>query len=148
MIRIGEKAPEFEAPQPDGTTLRLSELRGGPVVVYFFPRAGTPGCTREAEGFAERYRELRARGIALLGVSTDPVDRQARFASDCALPFPLVSDVDRSIARSYGVLGLLGLTKRVTFVLDGDGVVIDVIAGLLPGPHVRGVVDRFLVGPP
>ncbi|MFZ0699726.1 MAG: peroxiredoxin [Thermoplasmata archaeon] len=148
MIPIGAKAPEFSAPDQDGRLLRLSECRGRPVVVYFFPRAGTPGCTRETEGFVERYRELEARGIAVVGISTDSVQRQGRFAADCKVPFPLLSDSDHSIARSYGVLGLLGLSKRVTFVVDPDGVVVDVITGLMPGPHVRGVVERFLTAPP
>ena len=143
-IPVGAMAPEFAAPRQDGSLLRLSEYRGRPLILYFFPRAGTPGCTREAEGFAERYRELQASGVEVVGISTDPVERQARFAADCRVPFPLLSDADHAIARSYGVLGLLGLSKRVTFVLSADGVVIDVISGFLPGPHVRSAIDRFL----
>jgi peroxiredoxin Q/BCP len=148
MIPIGSRAPEFTALREDGSRLSLSELRGRPVVLYFFPKAGTPGCTRETEGFVERYRELQARGVDVLGISVDSVTRQGRFAADCGVPFPLLSDSDHAIARAYGVLGILGLSKRVTFVLDAEGVVIDVIAGLLPGPHVRRVVDRFLATAP
>ncbi|MGD0718474.1 MAG: peroxiredoxin [Thermoplasmata archaeon] len=148
MIPIGSRAPEFTALREDGSRLSLSELRGRVVVLYFFPKAGTPGCTRETEGFVERYRELQARGVDVVGISVDSVIRQGRFAADCQVPFPLLSDSDHTIARAYGVLGILGLSKRVTFVLDAEGVVIDVIAGLLPGPHVRGVVDRFLTPAP
>ncbi len=148
MIPIGGRAPEFTALRPDGSRLSLSEFRGRPVVLYFFPKAGTPGCTRETEGFVERYRELQAKGVEVLGISVDSVERQDRFAAECRVPFPLLSDSDHAIARAYGVLGILGLAKRVTFVLDPEGLVVDVIAGLLPGPHVRRVVERFLVEPP
>lgn len=144
LIAVGAKAPEFTAPQQDGRPVSLSALRGRTVVLYFFPKAGTPGCTRETEGFVERYRELQAKGVEVLGISTDSVGRQGRFAEQCSVPFPLLSDPDQAVARAYGVRGLIGLAKRTTFVLDADGVVVDVISGMMPGPHVRGVVDRFL----
>lgn len=143
-VPIGAQAPQFTALRQDASPLSLSELRGRPVVVYFFPKAGTPGCTRETQGFVERYRELRAKGVAVIGISADSVRRQERFASDCVVPYPLLSDPDQAIARAYGVRGLLGLAKRTTFVVDAEGVVVDVIKGMLPAPHIRAVVDRFL----
>lgn len=148
MIEVGSRAPDFTLPRQNGTLVHLADLRGHPVIVYFYPKAGTPGCTRETEGFVERYSELRGRGVELLGVSVDSVERQERFASECSVPFPLLSDSGREVARAYGVLGILGIAKRVTFILDPDGTVIDVIAGMMPGPHVRGVVDRYLGAPP
>jgi thioredoxin-dependent peroxiredoxin len=144
MLRPGDVAPAFSASTNDGSTLSLESLRGHPVVLYFYPRAGTPGCAAEARGFAEHYAELHAAGVAVVGVSVDSVDSQAKFATDCGLPFPLVSDRDRTIARAYGVLGLLGIARRTTFFVGSDGTIEEVVQGMLPGPHVR----RSLVARP
>ncbi len=143
MLRPGERAPTFTAPTNEGTPLRLESLRGHPVVLYFYPKAGTPGCAAEARGFAEQYAELRAAGVAVVGISVDSVDSQAKFAADCGLPFPLVSDHDRSIARAYGVLGLLGIARRTTFFVGSDGMIEEVVQGMLPGPHVRRSLERL-----
>lgn len=136
MIAAGTPAPDFEAPDSTGGTLRLSSLRGGPVVLYFFPKAFTGGCTVETRQFAELAPSLAGRGVRIVGISIDPPDVQARFSATCATGFPFVSDVSRSISRAYGVLSLLGVSKRATFFLDADGIVRDVVVSLLPGPHL------------
>lgn len=144
MLAAGESAPEFEGDTAAGARLRLSSLRGRSVILYFFPKAGTAGCTRESIGFAHYYSEFRAAGVEIVGVSVDEVGKQSKFTSECSLPFPLIADADKQIARRYGVLGVLGVARRVTFLLDGDGRVVEVVDTLLPGPHVRRARDRFL----
>lgn len=147
MLEVGQPAPDFSATAADGSPFRLSSLRGRPVVLYFFPKANSPGCRREAEGFTAAYPGLVARDHAVVGVSIDSVDSEEKFRKACDIPFPLVADPDGAIARRYGVVGFLGLAKRVTFLLDRDLRVVDVIEGMLPGPHVRRAVEWAGRGP-
>jgi thioredoxin-dependent peroxiredoxin len=147
MISVGDQAPDFTGTTADGAPLVLSSLRGHPVVLYFYPKASSPGCTQEARGFTEHYNEFIKAGVAVVGVSVDSVDAQKRFQAKCSVPYPLVADHDRAISKKYGVVGLLGVAKRVTFLLDGSGRVAEVVEGILPGPHVRKAVQR-LGGPP
>ena len=143
MLAVGDAAPDFSAPTSQGATIDLARFRGRPVVLYFYPKAGTTGCTIEAKEFAQHYPEFERAGVALVGVSVDSVEAQTRFSESCHLPFPLVSDADRAIARRYGALGLLGTAKRVTFWIGPDGRIEEVHAGMLPGPHVRGALARL-----
>jgi thioredoxin-dependent peroxiredoxin len=142
MLSAGMEAPDFTGTAADGTRLTLSSFRGRPVVLYFYPKANSFGCTIEARGFSEHYAEFQTAGIAVVGVSVDSVDSQKRFAERCAIPFPLVADRDQSIAKLYGVLGLIGLAKRVTFFVGADGRIAEVVSGLSPGPHLRRALER------
>ena len=146
MLAPGDLAPDFEVPASDGRRLRLSAYRGAPVVLYFFPKAGTPGCTRESLGFADMFPMLAGKGISVIGVSVDDADRQRRFVEDCSLPFPLVADLGKEIARKFGVLGMFGLARRVTFVIDSDGRVAEIVDSLLPVAHLQRVRRRLLPG--
>lgn len=143
MLGVGEIAPDFSAVTSRGDTFHLGGVRGRPVVLYFYPKAGTPGCRAEANEFARHYPEFERAGVTVVGVSVDPPDAQRRFSDECSLPFPLVADPERAIARQYGVLGFLGMAKRVTFWIGSDGRIEEVIAGMLPGPHVRGALERL-----
>jgi thioredoxin-dependent peroxiredoxin len=143
VLGVGARAPEFAAPTTRGEILRLESFRGRPVVLYFYPKAGTPGCTSEANEFARHYPEFERAGVSVVGISVDSIESQLRFSDDCHLPFPLVADTDRAIARQYGVLGILGMAKRVTFWIGPDGRIEEVISGMLPGPHVRGALERL-----
>ena len=147
MLKVGDAAPSFRGVDASGGTVSLDDYRGRPVVVYFYPRAGTSGCTMETNDFVRHYGEIQRAGIALLGVSVDPVEAQRRFAESCAVPFPLIADADRTIARQYGVLGVFGVAKRVTFWIGPDGRIEEVVAGMLPGPHVRAVLERMSRAP-
>lgn len=147
MLEVGQVAPDFSGPTADGSRFSLSSYRGHPLVLYFYPKANTTGCTIEARGFTEHFAEFQRAGVAVVGVSVDSVDSQHRFAEKCSIPFPLVADPDKTIARQYGVLGLLGLAKRVTFFLDADGRVAEVVEGMMPGPHIRRAVERLGVPP-
>lgn len=124
MLKIGDKAPDFTAQATNGDTVSLSALRGRPVVVYFFPKAFTMGCTVETRQFRDNYNELRALGAEVIGISADKFDQQCRFATEHTLPFPLIGDEDKRICDSFGVLWpLIKIPQRITFVIDEQGVV-------------------------
>jgi thioredoxin-dependent peroxiredoxin len=147
VITVGALAPTFVGTTADGTPLDLSSYRGRPVVLYFYPKANTTGCTMEARAFAEHYPELLKAGVAVVGVSVDSVEDQKSFSERCGLPFPLVADRDKAIAKQYGVLGLLGVAKRVTFFVGSDGRVAEVVQGMRPGPHIRRALERVRDAP-
>lgn len=144
MVAKGEIAPDFEAPTSQGNAVRLSALRGRPVVLYFFPKADTPGCTIESKAFRDLQPEFTRRGVQVVGISTDDVPDQVHFAEKCDLPFPLVADPTKSITRSFGVLGVTGRARRVTFYLDANGQVLDTVDSSLPGSHVDRARALFL----
>jgi thioredoxin-dependent peroxiredoxin len=132
-MKAGQIVDDFEAVDQHGSTRRLSELlSAGPVVLYFYPKAFTAGCTREACHFRDVNAELRAAGGHAVGISADAVDRQAAFAEKHTLGFPLLSDPERKLARMFGVKrpGPL-FTKRATFVIDTDRRVLAVIGSEL-----------------
>ena len=127
-VRVGDVAPDIQALDHRGQLFRLSEQRGQRnVVLFFYPRAFTPGCTAEVCSFRDAYDELRDGGTELVGVSTDGLDKQAKFAETHRVQYPLLPDADRVVSKAYGVIGLfrsvLGITKRATFVIDKQGVV-------------------------
>jgi peroxiredoxin Q/BCP len=132
-MKVGQIVDDFAATDQHGATRRLSELLGaGPVVLYFYPKAFTPGCTREACHFRDMNAELRAAGGQAVGVSADAVDRQAAFDEKHTLGFPLLSDPDRKLARLFGVKrpGPI-FNKRATFVIDTDRRILAVISSEL-----------------
>jgi thioredoxin-dependent peroxiredoxin len=144
MVAVGETAPDFEALQQDGTSFKLSSLRGAPVVLYFYPKADTPGCTIESKGFRDRYAEFRAKKVHVVGVSTDSCPDQLAFAKKYGLPFPLIADDSKSVATKFGVLGPSGHARRVSFLLDPKGKVLEIVDTSSPGPHVERARARFL----
>jgi thioredoxin-dependent peroxiredoxin len=126
----GDKAPDFELPDETGTTRRLSDfLTNGPVVLYFYPMALTPGCTAESCHFRDLASEFAAVGAQRVGISADKVDKQKRFSEKNGFDFPLLSDSDKSIARAYGVRRGPGPipNKRTTFVIGADGLIKTVV---------------------
>ena len=130
MLKVGDKAPAFKLKGDDGKDVSLGDLKGKPVVVYFYPRAMTPGCTTQACDFRDSLASLQGAGYAVVGISPDPVDALARFAEHDALTFPLASDTDRSVLAAWGAYGeksLYGKTVtgviRSTVVVDPEGIV-------------------------
>ncbi len=118
MLKVGDAAPPIDAIANDGKRFVLYDQPGLCTVVYFFPKAFTPGCTAETKEFRKHYVELELAGASLVGVSTDDRDTQCRFASSLAAPFPMLGDHDRSICRAYDVLWpLIGVAHRITYVL-------------------------------
>ncbi len=147
MIEPGQAAPDFELPDHDGTPVRLSELRGTPVVLYFYPKADTPGCTTQACGIRDRRAEYEAAGVRVLGVSPDPVKAIKRFHDKQDLNFTLLADEDHAVAEQYGVWvekSMYGRTymgvNRSTFIIDGEGRVVHVIPKASPKTHDDAVL--------
>jgi thioredoxin-dependent peroxiredoxin len=128
MIDAGEKAPGFELPTDGGGRVRLEDFRGKPVVLYFYPKDDTPGCTKEAQGFAAAYGEFRAAGAEVIGVSKDGVASHQKFKEKYELPFPLGADEEGQVVEAYGVWveksmygrSYMGI-ERATFLIDGAG---------------------------
>ena len=124
MLQVGDPLPEFEARTTEGCPIRTSALRGKPAVLFFFPKAFTPGCVRETKSFRDEYPSLARRGVQIIGVSTDPLDAQCRFAEWAGVPFPLVSDPEGGVSKLFGVLWpVVCVAKRVTFVADAEGII-------------------------
>ncbi len=138
-LDVGQPAPEFELPDQDGKPVRLSEHRGRPVVIFFYPRDDTPTCTKESCGFRDAYADFEAHGATVLGVSADATERHARFAEKHSLPYRLLSDRDRAVSKAFGIPQRLGIIPaRMTFVLDAHGVVRHVThADFDAGRHVK-----------
>ncbi len=139
-IAAGDPAPAFMAQDQTGRVRQLSEYRRHPVVLYFYPRDATPGCTAEACAFRDAWERLEATGAVVLGVSTDDVASHRRFHDEHQLPFDLLSDPDGEIAQRYGVPLRMGMSARVTFLVDGEGVVRRVFEDVDPGVHADEVI--------
>jgi len=128
MLSVGEKAPDFSLPTGDGKVLSLKDFRGKKVVLYFYPKDDTPGCTREACSFEENLDAVRKKGAVIIGVSADSPDSHQKFSKKYGLSFPLVSDENKNIVEAYGVwkqksfMGrkYMGI-ERTTFVIDKEG---------------------------
>lgn len=147
MISTGEEAPDFELPDQDGNTVRLSDFRGQRVVLYFYPKANTPGCTTQACSVRDHRADYDAAGAVVLGVSPDPVKKVKSFHDKHGLGFTLLADEDRSVCEAYGVWGQKSLygkkywgASRSTFVIDADGRVSDVIEKASPKTHDEQVL--------
>ena len=130
-INIGDRVPEFEAIDEAGNLIRLSDYKGKKLIVFFYPRANTPGCTLEACNLRDNYADIQAKGYELLGVSEDSQRKQANFKNKFDFPFPLLADTDHSVIDAFGVWGpkkFMGREfdgiHRKTFVLNEEGVVV------------------------
>jgi peroxiredoxin Q/BCP len=149
-LREGDPAPEFTAATSGGGTINLAQFRGSNVILYFYPKDDTPGCTKEACGFRDGFSEFQKKGVVVLGVSTDPVKTHDKFVGKFKLPFPLLADVDRKIVEAYGVWGeksFMGRkyqgTHRVTFLIGPDGMIRRIWPAVKPEEHVREVLEAI-----
>jgi peroxiredoxin Q/BCP len=143
LVAVGEPAPQFMLQDQTGRVRQLSEYRGQPVVLYFYPRDATPGCTAEACAFRDAWDRLSAAGAVVLGVSTDDVASHQRFHDEHHLPFDLLADIDGTVARQYGVPVRMGVAMRITFLLDGEGTVRRVYEDVDPGVHADEVISAI-----
>jgi peroxiredoxin Q/BCP len=148
-IQPGESAPDFALPDADGKLVHLSELLGQPVVLYFYPKDETPGCTLEACAFRDQYEDFVDAGARVVGVSSDSSASHRAFAERHRLPFTLLADRDGGVRKRYGVPSTLGLLPgRVTFVIDADGVVRHVFNSQLAATrHVTEALDALRSAP-
>ena len=150
MIEEGKLAPDFELPTDGGETIKLSDLRGKPVVLYFYPKDDTPGCTTQACGIRDAYGEFEKAGAVVLGVSPDNEKSHGKFKSKYELPFTLLADTEHSVAEQYGVWGeksfagkkYMGV-NRSTFVIDADGNVKRVMHDVKPANHADDVLEAL-----
>ena len=121
-LQVGSEVPDTEVPATDGSMVRLSDYKGSWVVLYFYPKADTPGCTRQSCSLRDQYTDLQDEGIVVLGASLDSVKDQQAFREGQRLPFPLLADEDKKLATAFDVLGMGGLfAQRKTFIIDPAG---------------------------
>lgn len=146
-LKEGDPAPAFTAPTNGGGRVSLADFKGRHVVLYFYPRDHTPGCTKEACAFRDEFAAFQRKGAAVLGVSVDPVQSHDKFAAKWKLPFPLLADEDKQLVRAYGVWGqktFLGRkfqgTHRVTFLIGPDGRIKKIWPKVKPEAHAREVL--------
>jgi thioredoxin-dependent peroxiredoxin len=150
VVEEGAPAPDFELTSDEGDTVTLSALRGKPVVLYFYPKDDTPGCTTEACEFRDAYDRFRDQGVEILGVSPDTEASHQKFKSKYELPFTLLADPDHRTAEAYGVWKekknygktYMGI-ERSTFVIDADGKVAKAMRGIRPAGHAAAVLETL-----
>jgi peroxiredoxin Q/BCP len=142
MTEKGSRAPDFELPDQDGNAVRLADFRGRTLVLYFYPKADTPGCTTQACGIRDRAADYDAAGAVVVGISPDPVDSVKKFHGRQSLNFTLLADADHAVCEAYGVWGEKTMygkkywgAQRSTFIIDGDGTVVHVIPKASPKTH-------------
>jgi peroxiredoxin Q/BCP len=148
MVEEGKPAPDFEATTDAGERVKLSDFRGKPVVLFFYPKDDTPGCTVEACGFRDAYSEFEERGAVVLGVSPDNEASHVRFKEKYELPFTLLADTEHEVAEQYGVWGeknyagkkYMGIS-RTTFVIDADGNLVKAMRNVKPDGHPEKVLE-------
>lgn len=147
-LKIGDVAPEFSLPDAEGNVVRLSDLKGKRVVLYFYPRDNTPGCTKEACNFRDHYTDYQANEIVVLGISTDDAKSHNKFATKFNLPFPLLCDTDAAVATAYESYGLkkfmgkeyMGVSRN-TFVIAPDGKIEKIYLKVKPDNHAVNLLS-------
>ncbi|HAF62104.1 MAG TPA: thioredoxin-dependent thiol peroxidase [Anaerolineaceae bacterium] len=148
MLKENTKAPDFELLDEDGTSRKLSDYRGAPLVLYFYPKDNTPGCTTEACNFRDNYSDYQTANVTIVGISTDSVKSHKKFKEKYQLPFPLLSDPEHVVCEKYGVwsekqmmgkkyMGIL----RTTFVINKDGSIAKIFEGVKPTEHSKEVLE-------
>ena len=150
MVEEGQEAPDFELASDAGERVRLSQFRGQPVVLYFYPKDDTPGCTAQACGIRDSYDDFEQRGAVVLGVSPDEESSHVTFKQKYGLPFTLLADPDHEVAEQYGVWGerkYMGKTymgvERSTFLIDEDGRIAKVMRRVKPDTHAERVLEAL-----
>jgi peroxiredoxin Q/BCP len=145
-LKAGDRAPDFALESQDGRTVALHDFLGSRnVVLYFYPKDFTPGCTAETKTFSENYGDVLAMGAEVLGISSDSPDSHSSFARECGATFPMLADKGGRVRRTYGVKSSLGLTPgRVTFIIDKEGIVRYVFSSQLrPRRHVAEALEAL-----
>ena len=147
-LKAGDNAPQFEAKDQNGNTVRLSDYSGKKLVLFFYPKASTPGCTAEACNLSDNYQTFLAKGYDVLGVSADSAKRQTNFKNKYELPFPLLADEDKAVIEAFGVWGpkkFMGKEydgiHRTTFVINENGIIEEVIAKVKTKAHSEQILN-------
>jgi peroxiredoxin Q/BCP len=145
-LKVGNIAPNFTAPDQDGTMQSLNSTRGKKLVLYFYPKDQTPGCTKEACSFRDSFQRIAAKGVTVWGVSVDSVASHKRFHDKYQLNFPLISDSDRKISAAYDVLKSIvvsSLDRRTTFLIDKDRVIRYIWENVKVAGHVDEILSKI-----
>jgi len=150
VLKEGDKAPDFTVRDGEGKTVKLKDFRGKKVVLYFYPKDDTPGCTREACAFRDAFGKYKRRGIEVLGVSLDSEASHKKFAAKFDLPFRLLADTDKAISEAYGTYGekkFMGRkymgNHRMTFLIDEKGKIKKIFDKVKPDEHAEEVLEAF-----
>ncbi|MBD2464068.1 peroxiredoxin [Oscillatoria sp. FACHB-1407] len=143
-LSVGTKAPDFTVKDTNGNTVKLSDYAGKTVVLYFYPKDDTPGCTKEACSFRDYYADYQGKDITVFGVSMDDEASHQRFTEKFSLPFPLLADVNGELTKAYDVDGG-GYSKRVTYVIGGDGSIIKVYNSVKTETHATDILADLKV---
>ena len=148
QLKPGDKAPDFKAKDEQGKDISLSDYKGKKLVLFFYPKASTPGCTAEACNLSDNYEQFKAKGYDILGVSADSQKRQSNFKNKYNFPYPLLADEDKAVIEAYGVWGpkkFMGREydgiHRTTFVIDEKGIIEDVITKVKTKDHTDQILD-------
>lgn len=149
MLKAGDKVPDFSSKDQDGNVISLADYKGKKLVIFFYPRASTPGCTAEACNLRDNYEALQDQGYAILGVSEDTEKKQANFRNKHEFPYPLLADTDHTVIDVFGVWGpkkFMGKVydglHRTTFLIDGNGVVDRVITKVKTKDHAAQILEE------
>ncbi len=142
MLKIGDTAPDFELLNQEGKVVKLSDLRGKPVVIYFYPKDFTTGCTAEAKDFNENIESLSSKGVTVIGISADSPDSHKKFSQKLGLKFYILSDPERKVIRAYGAQ-VGNRTRRMTYIIDKDGKIAFVFPKVVPVGHSKEVLEKL-----
>lgn len=150
LLNIGDSAPDFNVVNQDGEQVTLSSFKGKKVILYFYPKADTPGCTAESCNLRDNFDDLMNRGYEIIGVSPDKQEKQKKFAEKYNLPFPLLADVDKSVIKAYGAWGLKKMygkeyegLLRTTYVIDEEGKIEKVFSKVKTKDHAAQILDAM-----
>jgi len=150
LLSVGDKAPAFRTRDQDGSAVSLGDFKGRKVVLYFYPKDDTPGCTKEACAFRDEWSQFRKRKVAVLGVSVDDERSHKKFAEKFSLPFTLLADPEKRIVRDYGVWGQKSMygrkymgTHRVTYLIDEKGKIAAVWPKVKPETHAKEILEML-----
>ncbi|MBN1550823.1 peroxiredoxin [bacterium] len=142
LLQSGDKAPDFTLKDSEGKSYTLTQYRDNYIVLYFYPKNDTPGCTQEACNFRDNFSELKEKGIIILGVSYDDASSHKAFREKYNLPFPLLSDTDKSVSETYGAKGLF-MPKRITYLISPEGLILHVFDNVDTQNHSQQILDVF-----
>jgi len=149
-LKIGDKAPDIVAIDQNGESLKLSDFLGSKVILFFYPKASTPGCTAEACNLGENYDDLLKKGFKVIGVSADSIDRQKKFSDKYSFPYPLIPDVDKKVINDYGVWGPKKLygreyegIYRTTFIISETGNIEKIFEKVKTKEHTQQILNEY-----
>jgi peroxiredoxin Q/BCP len=149
-LKIGQKAPDFNALIQEGQSISLSDFKGCKIILYFYPKADTPGCTAESCNLRDNYNDLMNKGYKIIGASADSVSKQKKFAEKYHLPFPLIADESKDVIKAYGAWGIKKMygkdfegILRTTFVIDENGVILKILEKVDTKDHAGQILEAM-----